>query len=341
VGAFLPIDGERVRLRSFEPADAPVLAAYRSDPEVAHLQGWEAPYEVAAAEEFVAQMARLTGPVAGDWIQIAVECDGELAGDVAVGLDEPGHVATLGYTLARAFQGRGLAREAVGAVVDRLFADLDVHRVEASLDPRNHASARVVEALGFAYEGTSVSAVLHRGEWTDDVHFALTADGHRAWNERPQGRPDQVRLIEITPDLSRAVLALETHWSQRRFVAPMPNSFADALFPPLEKGVPVAPWLRAIEADGELAGFMMIAAATAAHPVPYLWRLLIDRRHQRRGIGGRALDLLLEHLSAEGHRELLVSWHPGRGGPEPFYVRRGFVPTGEVDDDEIEARLQF
>ena len=86
---------------------------------------------------------------------------------------------------------------------------------------------------------------------------------------------------------------------------------------------------------------MMVADASAAHPVPYLWRLLIDRRHQRRRIGDRALDLLVERLRAEGHRSLLVSWHPGEGGPEPFYLRRGFVPTGVVEDGEIEARLEL
>ena len=75
--------------------------------------------------------------------------------------------------------------------------------------------------------------------------------------------------------------------------------------------------------------------------MPYLWRLLIDRRHQRRGIGDRVLSLLVARLRAEGHESLLVSWHPGPGGPEPFYLARGFVPTGEVDEDEIVARLTF
>ena len=48
---------------------------------------------------------------------------------------------------------------------------------------------------------------------------------------------------------------------------------------------------------------------------------------------------LIERLRAEGHDTLLVSWHPGPGGPEPFYLARGFVPTGQIVDGEIEARL--
>ena len=91
----------------------------------------------------------------------------------------------------------------------------------------------------------------------------------------------------------------------------MPESFADALTPEPVNGVPVVPWFRAIEADGELAGFVMLAERTAAHPEAYLWRLLIDRHHQRRGIGDRVIALLTDRLRAEGHRTLLVSWHPG------------------------------
>ena len=338
---FLPRRVGDLLLRAFAPADAPALAAYRSDAGVARYQSWDTPYPLEAAAAFIAGMAGMDGPVPGDWIQIAVEVGGELAGDVAVGLEQHGLVATVGYTLAPTHQGRGIGRRAVGAVVDALFGELGVHRVQAELDPRNVASARLVETLGFAHEGVLASSVLAKGEWTDDARYGLSAEGHAAWRVRPRHRPTDVALAEITPATSRAVLALETHWTQRRFVSPMPASFADALFPPLVGGVPVTPWPRAIEADGELAGFMMVADASAAHPVPYLWRLLIDRRHQRRRIGDRALDLLVERLRTQGHRSLLVSWHPGEGGPEPFYLRRGFVPTGVVEDGEIEARLEL
>jgi len=91
--------------------------------------------------------------------------------------------------------------------------------------------------------------------------------------------------------------------------------------------------------DGELVGFVMLAERTARHPEPYLWRLLVDRRHQRRGIGDRVLDLLVDRLRRAGAPSLLVSWVPGRGSPAPFYLRRGVRPTGVVDDGEIGARL--
>ena len=61
----------------------------------------------------------------------------------------------------------------------------------------------------------------------------------------------------------------------------------------------------------------------------------VDARHQGRGIGGRALRLVGERLAAEGDTVLTTSWVDAPGGPEGFYRRLGFVPTGEIDDGEI------
>ena len=71
----------------------------------------------------------------------------------------------------------------------------------------------------------------------------------------------------------------------------------------------------------------------------YLWRLLIDRMHQRRGIGRRALDLLVAELRRRGITLLYTSCGEGRGSPRPFYERFGFVPTGQIVDDETELVL--
>jgi RimJ/RimL family protein N-acetyltransferase len=338
---FLPVTTERLVLRAFRAADAEPFAAYRSDPDVARYQSWSAPFPVADARKLIAEVGAMEGPQAGEWIQIAVERDGALVGDVAVGLDAGAAIATIGYTMAPALHGQGYGREAVGAVVDRLFDLTGVHRVEASLDPRNIASARLVESLGFELEGVAREAVRDGNDWADDARYALTSGAHAAWRDRPSSAPTEVRLVEITPATARAMLELETHPTQRRFIATMPSSYADALFPDVVNGAPVVPWLRAIEADGERVGFVMLAAATEHHPEPYLWRLLVDRRHQRRGIGDRALALLVDQLRADGHRSLLVDWNLGPGTPEPFYLARGFVKVRQLAVDEVEGRLEL
>jgi RimJ/RimL family protein N-acetyltransferase len=338
---FLPFTTARLRLRPFEPGDAAAFSAYRSDPDVARYQSWRTPYTLAQAERFIAGLDGLDGPVRGEWLQIAVEHDGAFVGDVAVAVDVDGHVATIGYTLAPDRQHRGLAVEAVGALVARLFGELGVHRVVANLDPRNLASARLLESLGFEREAEGRAAVHAGDDWVDDARYAHTAESHAAWISRPQGPPAEVRLVEITPATARAMLDVRTFPSQRRFVATVADSYADALFPDIVNGAPVVPRLRAIEADGELVGFLMLAEATANHPEPYLWRLLVDRRHQRRGIGDRALTLLVEELRAEGHATLMVDWNLGPGTPEPFYLARGFVKVRTLHEDEVEGRLTF
>ena len=135
-------------------------------------------------------------------------------------------------------------------------------------------------------------------------------------------------------------MRLETHWTQRQLVAPMEWSFADALIP---RSTTVRRWCmdEGRDGDDELVGFVMLALVTAAHPEPYLWRLLVDRLHQRRGIGRRVLDLIVEECETRGWSTLTTSWDPRRGTPELFYLSYGFVPTGEIEDDEIVARLTF
>ncbi|WP_232660578.1 GNAT family N-acetyltransferase [Pseudonocardia sp. TRM90224] len=338
---ILPLRTARLALRALVPSDAPVITAYRNDPAVARFQDWDLPVTAEATRAYVERQSQVTGPVVGKWVQIGVEYEGELAGDLAVGLDDTGRIATIGYTLRADRQRLGIGREAVGALVDTLFEQFDVHLVTATLDPENAASARLLEDLGFRYEGRGKAAALVRGSWEDDDRYALLRSDRAAWLGRPAGKPDEVTLVEITPSNVREVARLATHHSQERFVATMAASFQDALVPELVGGVPAVPWMRAIAADGELVGFVMVAEASATEPDPYLWRLLIDRRHQRRGIGARVVELLAEHVRNEGARGLTVSWAEGLGGPEQFYRKLGFVPTGEIEDGEIVARLDL
>jgi RimJ/RimL family protein N-acetyltransferase len=170
---------ERLVLRPFAAADAPAFAAYRSDPEVARYQGWEAPFSLAHAEEFVREVGVLD-PTAPGWYQFAVEADGVLVGDVGVGLHENRMQAEIGYTLATAYQGRGYATEAVRRVLTYLFEVRGLHHVSAECDARNERSARLLARLGFRQEGHRVRSTWAKGEWTDDLLFGLLATEWRA-----------------------------------------------------------------------------------------------------------------------------------------------------------------
>ena len=89
---------------------------------------------------------------------------GELCGDCAVRVD--GRIAELGVTFAPSAQGRGLAGEALRAVIDRLFGEHELHRVFAETDDRNTAVHRLFERLGFRREARLVEADWFKGEWT-------------------------------------------------------------------------------------------------------------------------------------------------------------------------------
>ncbi len=125
-------------------------------------------------------------------------------------------------------------------------------------------------------------------------------------------------------------------------MAPMLWTYRDALFPDLDDGVVWVPWMRGITADDVPAGFMMTTTSHARQDGSwYLWRLLIDRMHQRRGIGERAVALLIDELRARNVPRLFTSCVEGPGGPRPFYERLGFRPTGAIVDDETELVLEI
>ena len=146
-----------------------------------------------------------------------------------------------------------------------------------------------------------------------------------------------VHLREITDDNRDAVCALRVRRHQKRFVASVARSLRDAAAAPKAN-----PWCRAVFCGEEPVGFVMLSWNAPARPHGgryFLWRLLIDKRHQGRGIGRAVLTQIADLVRADGATELLTSYEPGKGEPWPFYQRLGFRPTGEIDDGEIVLRL--
>jgi RimJ/RimL family protein N-acetyltransferase len=174
--AFSEILGSRVVLRRFEAADAGPLAAYRSVPDVARYQSWDAPYPADAAARFVSELAGQHPDTPGEWFQFAVGLRpaGELIGDCAAlpDADDP-RQCEIGFTLAPAHQGRGYATEAVRLLAGYLFAGRGKHRIHACCDARNAASAAVLERLGMRREGHLRQSTWAKGEWTDDLLYGL------------------------------------------------------------------------------------------------------------------------------------------------------------------------
>ena len=182
--AFTGLRTERLVVRRFRPDDAAAFAAYRSDPEVARYQGWDAPFPLEAAERFVAEMAAAHPDTPGEWYQLAVDVAGRLVGDVAVHVDsgDP-RLARIGFTLAPDAQGQGYATEAVTAVLGYLFGR-GKHRVSADLDARNARSAALLRRVGMRQEAHHVASAWWKGEWTDEDVYAVLAEEWSARDKR-------------------------------------------------------------------------------------------------------------------------------------------------------------
>jgi RimJ/RimL family protein N-acetyltransferase/ribosomal protein S18 acetylase RimI-like enzyme len=337
---FEPIRTERLILRRPVLSDAEAAYQRRSLPEVARYQGWEIPYTRERAEKSTAEAVAMDGPTDGQgWTITVVDAAApdRILGDLCVELRWGGRSAVVGFTFHPDHWGKGYATEGTQALIRYLSVDLGVSRIEASLHPDNPASARVLEACGLVFEGLTRQSFWVGDECSDDMLYGMTRPDGEAWANRPRNRPGQVDLVPVTGANRRAVGELVTHKSQERFVSPMLGNFRDAVAPPEEDGGLLVPWYRAIVADGVVAGFLMAAEATPTMPNPYLWRLLVDRMHQRRGIGSAALDRFEQWCRDQGATAIEVSWVEGPGSPASMYQALGYEPSGRLIDGEIHA----
>jgi diamine N-acetyltransferase len=136
-----------------------------------------------------------------------------------------------------------------------------------------------------------------------------------------------VRLEPVTPENVRAVCDLRVAPGQESFVQPNAVSLAEAY-------VHEQAWCRAVYADDELVGFVMLHDSPDG-PGYMLWRLMVDARFQGRGVGRQVVHRVMDHVRTRpGATQLKVSAHEGEGSPGPFYESLGFVGTGETSGEE-------
>jgi len=182
----LPPDGtllvrERVRLRPLDEADAPAILSLYSDPETMRYLARPRMFEPAQAQELVAKSK--AGYADGSLLQLALErtADGAFLGlALLFNFNKASARAEIGYALATAHRSNGYMSEALPALVDHAFGALGLNRLEADIDPRNAASARVLERLGFTPEGVLRERWIVAGEPSDSRMYGLLARDWRA-----------------------------------------------------------------------------------------------------------------------------------------------------------------
>ena len=144
----------------------------------------------------------------------------------------------------------------------------------------------------------------------------------------------EVTLREVTRETIWPIMLLEVAEDQGHLVAPNSMSIAEAYFEPKA-------WFRAIYADEEPVGFLMLYDDPDT-PKYYVWRMMVAAEHQRKGYGRRAMELLIAYIRTRpGASVVTVGSIPGEGSPQAFYERLGFVDTGEVRGGENILQLQL
>lgn len=170
----LTLTGHKVVLREFTADDLDAVAAYASDPAVWQYVEW-GPGTLADCREYLAQTIAAQTQAPRDEVTLAVTArsTGVVVGSVGLTIaNRRNGRGVLGYAINREVWGRGYATEAALLIVDYGFTALGLHRIEATCDPRNTASVRVLEHAGLELEGMMRGHRLMRGEWGDSLLYA-------------------------------------------------------------------------------------------------------------------------------------------------------------------------
>ena len=168
-----------ISIRLVKPRDAKVLQA-----ELLGNRSWLRPWEATSPDGAVsfdmrAGIRRLLQQYRdGGGIPLVMEYDGEVTGQLNVWGIARGSLAsaTIGYWVSERFAGRDITPTSVALATDLCFSELGLHRMEICIRPENRASLRVVEKLGFRYEGLRRRYIHIAGDWRDHYAFALVRE---------------------------------------------------------------------------------------------------------------------------------------------------------------------
>ena len=170
----LQINSERLLLRWLDEADLPELFAIYSDAEV--MRYWSSPpYTYMAQAELLLADVR-AGYASGNLLELGIQrlSDQAMIGTCTLhSFQRTSRRAEVGYALGRPYWGQGYMQEALRLLIDYAFTALDLNRLEADIDPRNLASAKTLERLGFRQEGLLRQRWIVDGEVSDTAFYGL------------------------------------------------------------------------------------------------------------------------------------------------------------------------
>ncbi|MDQ1177973.1 RimJ/RimL family protein N-acetyltransferase [Microbacterium sp. SORGH_AS 421] len=170
----LQVDRQRVRLRPFEESDLEAMATYRGDADVCRFLPFEpqSPDDIRRRNGHLMGGTSLEGERGG--VMLVIEHDGTVIGDLVLfHLDIEAGSAEIGWVVSPAASGRGLATEAVRALIDTAFEVYGLRRLVAQIDADNARSVALAERLGLRREAHFVENEWFKGRWSDLLVYAV------------------------------------------------------------------------------------------------------------------------------------------------------------------------
>ncbi|MDB5871228.1 MAG: family acetyltransferase [Ramlibacter sp.] len=170
----LTIETGRLTLRLVSEADLPELLEINGDDETTRYLPYASWRGMADAQEwFDRALNRHAAGEAGQFVIVLRETGRVVGSCLLFHFDEPSRRAEIGYVLGRQHWGAGYMLEAGKALVDFAFGPAGLRRLEAEIDPRNTASSRLLERLGFVKEGLLRERWDNKGEVSDSGLYGL------------------------------------------------------------------------------------------------------------------------------------------------------------------------
>ena len=172
----LPIETERLVLRTFERGDVDDLAAYHVLPSMQRyvVSKTRDRSEVANALNILRQHVGLQRP--GDTLTLAMVRKGDeaLIGHVSlIWSDATSGQGEVRFCINPSFAGQGFCKEALSAVFNLAFDHFRIHRLFVRSDGRNHHSIKLMQQLGMRLEAHYREHALFQGNWDEELHFAI------------------------------------------------------------------------------------------------------------------------------------------------------------------------
>ena len=176
---MMKLNTERMTLRTFQQQDLKDVFDFYKDKAVCNYLLHE-PWDERNSAELFNKLLNNNELTEEKQLNIACELEGKVIGDVSVWYTGMKETVEIGFVFNPTYSGKGYANEAVKHIIDYIFSEHPIHRIQAVLDARNLGSAKLCERVAMRQEAHFIQDYWSKGEWTDSYVYGILASEHEA-----------------------------------------------------------------------------------------------------------------------------------------------------------------